>query len=225
MTRTDEFLDTASALGLLINLSGKMRMLSHRAAMLILVKDRAIGKNPAAADLPDGRLQAALDEFQFIYSAMRKGCSQLRIAPDVARLLHDRNALGDDAIRTIDSFLQRAEWLSQGRHDGLIMEFVDFVAGALLTQLNQTTDGVSRLLERIHEEQRAIAKKSETTISETLTAIEQVSFSVRLIALNASTEAVRAGDVGKGFAVIAQEIRSLSDRASELVSSARLLLQ
>ena len=37
--------------------------------------------------------------------------------------------------------------------------------------------------------------------------------------------AARAGEAGNGFAVIAREIRSLSDRATELVSSARAHFQ
>ncbi len=76
-------------------------------------------------------------------------------------------------------------------------------------------------LDHVHDVQRVNARRNEATVNETLAAIEKVSFSVRLIALNAATEAVRAGDAGRGFAVIASEIRALSDRATELVSSVR----
>lgn len=224
MSQAVEFLDTPAALSLLINLSGKMRMLSHRVAMFILVRQDAIGGGKAN-DAADRQLVAALDEFQIIHSAMRKGCLKLRISPKVADMLRARGAISDEAIKAIESFISRADWLGRGYHRELVMEFVDFVAGTLLVQLNSVTDGVSRALDHVHEEQRVVAQKSEETISDTLTAIEKVSFSVRLIALNATTEAVRAGDAGRGFAVIAREIRSLSDRASELVSSARAHLQ
>lgn len=225
MSGSVEFLDTASALGLLINLSGKMRMLSHRVAMFILVRLREGNGSVKAADTTERKLVAALTEFQLIHFAMRKGCPQLRIEPAVAEMLRERGAISAEALAAIETFLRRAEWLSQGRSLELVMEFVDFVAGTLLVQLNSVTEGVSRTLDHVHEEQRAIVRKSEATISETLTAIENVSFSVRLIALNATTEAVRAGEAGNGFAVIAREIRSLSDRATELVSSARAHFQ
>lgn len=221
MSRTMECMDTSAALGLLINLSGKMRMLSHRIAMFILLRQME-----AAKDRPDDRqatkqLHLALDEFRQIYAALSDGSQQLRIAPDVAALLRARRAIDEDASRIINSFLTQADLLANSAIGADARKFVDFVAGALLDQLNRITIGVSATLDHVHAEQQAQARKSEVTVIETLAAIEKVSFSVRLIALNAATEAVRAGEAGRGFAVIASEIRSLSDRTTELVSSVR----
>jgi len=225
MSQAAEFLDTPSALSLLINLSGKMRMLSHRIAMFILVRQLETAGGGKADGTTDEQLDAALSEFRHIHMALREGSPHYRIERKVADLLRAHRAIDDDATRTIETFIKRAEMLGRGRHIDKIMEFVDFVAGRLLAKLNSVTDGVSATLDHIHDEQQAIARKSEATIAETLIAIEKVSFSVRLIALNAATEAVRSGEAGRGFAVIASEIRSLSDRATELVSSARAHIQ
>lgn len=225
MAQAAEWLDTPSALGLLINLSGKMRMLSHRIAMFILVQRLEAADGESAGKTDGSQLAAALDEFRQIGTALCKGSKTLRIDAKVADLLRARQVIDDDFIRAIDTFVTRAEWLGQGRHADKVMDFVGFVAEKLLARLNKVTDGVSATLDHIHEEQLSIARNSEETISKTLVAIEKVSFSVRLIALNAATEAVRSGDAGKGFAVIAAEIRSLSDQTTELVSSARAHMQ
>src|SRR5690606_5376545 len=47
------------------------------------------------------------------------------------------------------------------------------------------------------------------------TAIEQIARETRLLALNASVEAARAGDAGRGFAIIANAVKDLADQIAQ----------
>lgn len=61
-------------------------------------------------------------------------------------------------------------------------------------------------------------------IENILNLINEISAQTNLLALNASIEAARAGDVGKGFSVVADEIRKLSDATAKAVEQIATLV-
>lgn len=61
-------------------------------------------------------------------------------------------------------------------------------------------------------------------ISEVLAFIKQIADETKMLGLNAAIEAARAGDAGRGFGVVAEEIRKLSDESKETVVSIRGLI-
>ena len=70
-------------------------------------------------------------------------------------------------------------------------------------------EGISAISKRIETVNTTVDK-----VSNIVSVIEEISSETNLLSLNASIEAARAGDAGKDFAVVAQEIRVLSDNTN-----------
>ncbi|QAT40458.1 phosphate/phosphite/phosphonate ABC transporter substrate-binding protein [Clostridium sp. JN-9] len=68
-------------------------------------------------------------------------------------------------------------------------------------------------------------KVSSNKINEFVAYINQISKQTNLLALNASIEAARAGDAGKGFSVVAKEIRKLSEETEKAVTEIQGILK
>jgi Methyl-accepting chemotaxis protein (MCP) signalling domain len=70
-----------------------------------------------------------------------------------------------------------------------------------------------------HED--TVTDESKEVVRSAVAKIDTIALSIRMISLNASVEAAHAGDAGRGFAVIAQEIQKLSDEAKTAIDYVR----
>jgi len=89
--------------------------------------------------------------------------------------------------------------------------------GITLTEFTDSIDDASRSNQTL--------QAASIEINSILEYVETVFKQINLLALNASIEAARAGDAGKGFAIVAQEIKRMADNTKSTLSDIRFITE
>jgi len=195
----------------------------------------AVARQMAAGDLT-GHIKVARDDDASIVSAiaytrdnLAQTVSRVKLAANAIKMASAEIATGNTDLSSRTEQQAAALQQTAATMDELTSTIRQNAAsaaeaGGVAASASSLATRGSSVVKDVVDKVRAIATSSRQ-VSEITTIIDGIAFQTNILALNAAVEAARAGENGRGFAIVAGEVRSLAQRSAAAAKEIRALVE
>jgi methyl-accepting chemotaxis protein len=161
-------------------------------------------------------------------SVIASGSAQILAATtEQAASANETLAAVSETVATVDEVAQTAEQAAQRARS--VAESAQRAAELGKTgrrAVEESVTGMQQVREQVESIGRSILTLADQAqaIGEIITSVNDIAEQTNLLALNAAVEAARAGDAGRGFSVVASEIRNLAEQSKRSTVQVRQIL-
>ena len=165
-------------------------------------------------DSGSASIASSSEELSAVTRETRQGVNDQQSQTDqVATAMNEMVATVNDVAKSAESAFNAAQHASQKSNEG------DEAGKEALKFVTDLNGHISNVMQKLH------GLQSDTqNIGTVLDVIKSVAEQTNLLALNAAIEAARAGEQGRGFAVVADEVRSLAQRTQSSAEEIETLI-
>ncbi len=188
-----------------------------------------IGQLAEAFNLFSGKVGALVDEVAGCAAQLSTAACQMdRAAAGTNDDIQNQRAQIDEVVASIDAMSAKVRDVIDSTLEARnLAEETCQTAEAGRHVVNQSRASNSRLFDDVGNAAAVIEElvDSVESISGMIDVIRGVAEQTNLLALNAAIEAARAGEQGRGFAVVADEVRTLASRTQESTGEIQALIE